>query len=122
LLKVFYIFDLTGLSNPIAILFKPSISIKLHYLSVILEYSHEQKKTAYNGTSSSLSMVAMKHCNSLLISSKESRYLITDGKEHVEWWSFVVLPSVADHIFENLLVDGAATHVDGNILALMLSF
>jgi len=69
LLKVSNVLNLARLGDAVAFRGKPPLCIKFHHLISFLKNSQKQKEATDDGTSSSLSMIAMKNSDSLRINS-----------------------------------------------------
>lgn len=103
-MKILDVLYLAGLGHSISFLFEAPFAIELHHLFSIIECSHEEKKTAYNSSSPAFAMVTVENSHSFWIPSQIMRNFITNEKESIKGWSFVVFPFVANHILENSLV------------------
>jgi len=67
-------------------------------------------------------MVTMKNCHSLRVSCQKVSYLVTNHKQRVERWSFVILPLETDHIAQYWLIYPSAADVNSNIFVGVLRF
>ena len=92
MLEIANVLNLAWLGDTIALLFETASTVKLHDLLVLSEHTHKQEETAYNSTSTALSVVAVKNRHPLLVLPQEVRYLIADYEEGVEGRGLMVLP------------------------------
>lgn len=122
LLKISDILYLTRLSYTIAFLLEPPFPVKLHHFLIVIEYSHEQKKTTYDSTCASFTMITVKDSYSLRISCQKMGHLIANDEEGIEGRSFVVFPVESKYVFQDALVDSPTTDVDCDIFVIVLSF
>ena len=98
LLKVANVLYLTWLSYSVAFFLESPLSIKLHYLFIVIEYSHKQKEATNYCSCSTLPVVTVKNCYSFRISCQKVSYFVTNHKQSVKGWSFVIFPLETDHI------------------------
>ena len=95
------------------------MAIKWHYFFCFGKDSHKKEETANDGSSTTFSMVTMKHCNPFRIFSQVSSHSTADDEKSIERRSFVVLPFVANDIFEDCLIDASAAYVDSYVFVLV---
>lgn len=65
-------------------------------------------------------MVAMKNCNSFGISSQIVCYSLTDDKQGIEGWYFMIFPIVAYDILQHFFINGSAADVDCEVFILVV--
>ena len=117
--EVVYVEFLAWLSDPIAFGSEALGCIKLHNFLGLLEESQEEEEGAYDGSCPSLSVVAVKHCNPVVVLFQEGRYFVADAKEGVEGRGLVVFPFVAADVLEFFVLDAPPADVDGDVFVLM---
>ena len=64
-------------------------------------------------------MVTVEHCDSIRVASQEVDYFLADDEQGVKRRSFVVLPTVAYHILQFLLLDAPATDIYSYVFVLV---
>jgi hypothetical protein len=120
-LKIFNIFYLTRLGHPVSILFKPSLGVKFHDLLKIAKNTHIEKEAANDSTSSSLTVVTMKNCDSFSIFRKKSRHFLADSEQKIKRRGLMILPIIAYNVFENFFIDRSAADVNSYVFSLVVS-
>ena len=111
---------MAGLSDSVALFFKSPLPIKLHDFLIVVENPHKQKKTTYNGASTTFAVVAVENSHTLRVSCQKMCHFVANDKKSIERGSFVVLPVEIEYIFENGFVYSSTTDVDSNIFVMML--
>lgn len=61
IIKILYVFDLTGLSDPIALLLESLLLVELHRIFNFVEIPREEHETTDEGACSALPMIAMNY-------------------------------------------------------------
>ena len=119
LLEIPYVLDLAGLGHPVPLFLELPLPVKLHHFFVVTEYVHEKKEAADYGACPALPVVAVEYCHSFGVLHQKVPHFVANGEKSVETRSLVVLPVVADHVLQNVLIDGSAADVDSDIFVIV---